>query len=254
MIKLLLQKPRYSMICKADEKSTLHKALSMASNNICPRTKARPLYAIFVLFTFCSLACAGLVTVEVEGVVNYYDLGGGITLDGSLHEGSVMHGVFTYDDEDDYFFSEGSVKKYPLRSISMTVGSYSFTHDLQSGELPYYFLGQANIATSGAPVFEGLFYDEGVLVDGSEMPYRGHMQVMKLFPSNWQDTGIFDWPPHFSELSMYDIERSFTVNMYGIVFIQGELTDLLVVPEPATLLLFAFGSFLLRKHRQSRTF
>ena len=223
--------------------------------------------AIFLVLA--GRASATVVTINVTGVVNSIDTNGGFVLDGSVVIDSIMTGFCTYDtDTPDEDPSEDK-GYYPIISISMTIGNYTFTHDPMSTDSALFNVGYDNgwiyRVDSASPRFDGTIY-----VDGSpktfdditwEEPY-GEVKLMDVWTSSDGIITSTELPTSFPDISVFDLRREFwtgfvepsTVPNGGGFLIEGDLTYLGVVPEPATVLLLALGGLaLLRKSKINGT-
>ena len=207
---------------------------------------------------------AEIVRVDFQGVVDSVETGGRFALDGSVDVGSAMTGFYTYDTRTpDQLPAVLCLGSYPLISISMTVGSYTFTHDSLSSESPVFNLDACDLCYhmySGTPRFEGIVYVDGSPRTYDEITwYYANFTLARLFTSSpeYIPTDALPDVDSFPELSAFDRQRVFRVRFYepyspdrGYFDISGELTSLTVIPEPATLLLFALGALSLLNKRK----
>ena len=208
-------------------------------------------------------ALATIITVEVEGVVNYFGTGGGLARDGSVGLGSTMTGYCTYDTETPDQADQADFGFYPVISISMTIGNYMFTHDPTSSDPAYFTVGTVDPGYrvySNAPRFDGTIYinETPQTYDDITWGYT-YLELMNLWTSSGEYIptdalpDLDSWP----DLSVFDNRREFKASFYDAsnsnFDIAGQVTSLTVIPEPATLLLLALGSLaLLRRPRSSK--
>ncbi|MBA7647400.1 hypothetical protein ES703_55172 [subsurface metagenome] len=200
------------------------------------KTTAKIAAALLVL-TLAGSVSARVITVKVEGVVNYFNTQGGFALDGSVGLGSVMTGSCSYDTQTpDLGMGSGS---YAMISISMTIGNYTFMHDPMSVDPPLFRVSTVDpvyIASSDALRFDGTIYvnNSPKTWDEVDLDTFG-LSVLSL--GGWNDYGITDaLPDSFMDLSVYSY-RSFGVvsspdHIGPGFYIRGELTSLTVIPEP----------------------
>ncbi len=204
-------------------------------------------------------ALATIITVDVEGVVNYLGTGGGLTLDGSVSLGSLMTGSCSYDTQTPDLGS-GS---YAMISISMTIGNYTFTHNPASSILPLFDVHTVDpgyVGRSGDSRFDGTIYVNETPKTYDDIAWNwAYLELFNLGTSSSEYiTSIVlpdldSWP----ELSIFDNRREFRTSFYDEsdrpFNISGEVTSLTVIPEPATLLLLGLGGLaLLRRPRFSK--
>ena len=172
-----------------------------------------------------------------------------------------MTGFTTYDtDTPDLFPQFDHRGEYQLISISMSVGNYTFMNDPAFPDVALFkvsALGNFSyMAGSIAPRFDGTIYiDESPKTwDEVDLDTFG-LCVLSL--GGWNDYGITDaLPDSFMDLSVYSY-RSFGVGSstdhIGPGFnINGELTSLTTVPEPATLLPLGLGGLALLRKRNGK--
>ncbi|MHC4571614.1 MAG: right-handed parallel beta-helix repeat-containing protein [Planctomycetota bacterium] len=208
---------------------------------MCKETK---ILGVFLVLALLGPASARVITVEVEGVVNYFGTGGGLALDGSVSIGSAMTGYCTYDTETpDEYPANGDVGVYPLISISMAIGNYTFTHDPTSTDYPsfcVYTVDPGYSAGTQAPQFDGTIYANGVpkTYDDINWGYR-YLELFNFWTSSDEYIptdalpDLDSWP----ELSVFDRRKAFETRFYGegddYFGIYGQITSLTVIPEPA---------------------
>jgi len=171
-----------------------------------------------------------------------------------------MTGSATYDSETPDQDWPDDTGYYSLISISMSIGSYTFTHNPGADEEPYF-----GICAGGG----GFFYD----IDSGYPAFYG-LCYMNSQPTNLEDLDLYlpgcgfgthlaaninspigDALPDentFPDLSVFDDDSWFLIDSSSTpaFLIAGEITSLTVVPEPASLFLFAVGALaLLQKHK-----
>ena len=205
---------------------------------------------------------AEIITVEVTGIVDYFSTEGGFALDGSVSIGSSMTGFCSYDTDTPDQADGEDMGIFPMISISMTIGNYTFTHDLVSADYPYFAVSTVDptyAAISPNPCFDGIIY-----VDSSPQTYDDitwgytYLRPFNLWTSSSEYIptdalpDLDSWP----DLSVFDMRREFRVRFYDessrSFNIIGEVTSLAVIPEPATILLLSLGSLALITNRRFR--
>jgi len=203
-------------------------------------------------------AAGSIVTVYVTGTVTSVSSEGGFSLDGSIMGGSFMAGYCIYDiDTPDQEPGE-YLGTYPLISMSMNIGNYTFTHNPTSTEFPSFELFLSNyvyIIRSPEPRFDGTIYVNSSPKTYDDITWQwANLELMNLWTSSSEYFTTDALPSSFPELSVFDNRRAFEARFYdegnGYFGIYGEVTGLKVVPEPATILLFGLGAMLLRKKRR----
>jgi len=220
----------------------------------------------------CVLACGAViltampalaytVTVYVEGVVTEIYTFDGLEFDGSVTVGSTMTGFVTYDTETpDQKPQYDWVACYSLASISMHVGSYTFTHNLGADEEPYFYISAGNGGffydiRSMDSAFYGPCYMNGQATNLEDLDLTGCGFGMYNLAANIASPTGDALPDEntFPALSVFDEDRLFLIESWlsPEFNIYGEVTSLTVVPEPASVLLFGLASLaLLRKRRK----
>ena len=215
-------------------------------------------------------ASATIITVEVEGVVDSIGTYFGFDLDGSVSIGTPMSGFCTYDtDTPDYLDSDDSRGAYPLISISMTIGNYTFTHNPMSSKWSSFYvrtysaISGSAVYSAGSPEsrFEGTITVNGIPKSYDDLSwYISQFVIMELSTSSSEQIptdalpDLDSWP----DISVFDLERKFLAvfgkepgDNTGSFEIGGEVTSATVIPEPATLLLLGLGSLALLTKRRA---
>lgn len=118
----------------------------------------------FVSLAFVSSASARVLTAKVTGVVDSVSTEGGFALDSSISAGSVMTGFCIYDTDTPDMDDSPYHGTYPVISLSMTIGNYTFMHDSNSPEPALWDIGTFDYCyrvASNAPRFDGIVYMNG---------------------------------------------------------------------------------------------
>ena len=222
--------------------------------------------AEFVLFLFVAVAMFSstkpvlgyTVTVYAEGVVTEVQTYDGLEFDGSLIVGSAMTGSCTYDTETPDQIQYDGAGRYLLISISMSIGSYTFIHNPAATEEPYFGINAGNDGffydiRSMYSTFYGACFINGQPTNLEDINLSGCGFGMSLVANTNSPTG--DSLPNentFPDLSVFDENRVFLIESWlsPAFTVMGEVTSVTVVPEPASLFLFAVGALaLLQKHK-----
>lgn len=205
---------------------------------------------------------AYIVTVHIEGIVSEIQTFDGLTLDDSATIGSLMTGYYTYDTETpDQHWPDDTTGRYSLISISMNIGNYSFMHNPAATKEPFWGISAGNggfyySIASGHPVFYGPCYmnGESTNLEDLHLYLPGSGVIMHLVANIDSPTGD-DLPNEdtFPDISVFDEDRIFLVDSSSTpaFTIMGEVTNITVVPEPTSVLLFGLaGLALLRKRKK----
>lgn len=220
---------------------------------------------LLMLVVFLILVCpvsAAIITVQVEGVVDLVNTQGGFALDGSVSLGSAITGFCTYDtDTADQVPSEYS-GRYSLISISMSIGNYTFTHDPMSSISAFFevsTVGNSYKAYSYTPRFDGTVYLDGIpktFEDFSWTTFGLKLMYLATTLHEYFPTDALPDVDSFPDLSIFDRNKFIGVGTdeAGPGFVMdGRITSLTVIPEPATLFLLGLGGLvLLRRPRSSK--
>ena len=165
-----------------------------------------------------------------------------------------MTGFCTYDSDTPDQVSYDFHGIYSLKSISMTIGNYTFTHDPILPD-PAVF----NISTFGhrydihsyTPRFDGIVYVDGVAktFDDVDLDYF-QMSLLYLIDRGLDITD--DLPGSLDEFMAFNSPGTFWLHTEDHIpgfHVEGEITSINVIPEPATFLLAALGSLILARRR-----
>jgi hypothetical protein len=194
--------------------------------------------------------CAELVTIEVEGMVTEVYTFGGLELDDSVTYGSTMTGSCSYDtDTPDQFPDDPSTGFYSLISLSIALGSYTFTDDggfmVVSAGKNFGYYAYSYLTLSYGPCW----------VDGEPHNLEDIVSsaLSQMYLGGENDGTITDAlldADSFPDLSAFNCREFYVGNDGGLSFgISGEITSITVIPEPGTALLFAFGGLVLLRKR-----
>jgi hypothetical protein len=216
--------------------------------------------ALVVSLVIVAPASATILTVEVTGVVDYFNTEGGFALDGSVGLGSSMAGTTIYDTEAPNLLPPGDNAQYAIISISMTIGNYTFTHDPMSVDPPLFRVFTVDpvyVASSNALRFDGTVY-----IDSSPKTYDDitwgwtYLELFNLWTNSSEYIPTVELPDldTWPELSVFDERKVFNASFYDEsnrnFQIYGEITSLTPTPEPCTLLLLALGGLALLRKRK----
>ncbi|MBN2456152.1 MAG: PEP-CTERM sorting domain-containing protein [Sedimentisphaerales bacterium] len=217
-------------------------------------------FNILLVYLCClglvSFSKAEIITIEVTGIVDSVETGGGLVLDDSINVGSEMLGYCIYDTETpDLATNSDYTGLYELLSICMEIGNYTFTHNTVSDECPLFLVGIVDPgykATSADSCFDGI-----VTVNGTPKTYDDiiwgyyRIELMNLWSSSYY-IPTDSLPTELPDISVFDNRREFEARFYepksdnrAFFDIHGELTSLNLIPEPATILLFGLASLIL---------
>jgi len=205
-------------------------------------------------------AKATIITVEVTGTIDSIETAG-FVLDGSVLSGTGMTGFCSYDTEAPDQEPGEYMGLYPIISISMTIGNYTFMHNPISSETagflvttidPGYGVG------SGDPYFDGIIIENTVpkTYDDIIWSYTS-FGIMNLSTSSneYIPTDALPDLDSFPDLSVFDVGKGFGAIFYdesGYKYfdISGEVTSLTVIPEPGTVFLLGLGCLVLIRKRR----
>jgi hypothetical protein len=191
-----------------------------------------------------SLAEATLITIEIEGVVDYVGDPDGY-LEGKIKVGDTFTGSYTYDsdtpDSSPLDLVQGNYWHYaPPAGISLTVGGFDFKtdpanvefrvalrNDIPPGGSDVYSIGSSNnLPLSNGTLVESVWWqlndNTGSALSSDALP------TIPPTLDRWQ-ANVFD------------------ISGYRTFGIRGHVTT--AIPEPATIFLFSLGGLFLRKRR-----
>lgn len=201
---------------------------------------------VIVLLMFGSLTYGDVITVHVSGVVDSVTTQGDFTFDSSLSIDSLMNGFCIYDTDTPDLDGDSYHGRYVLQYLSMTIGNYTFTHDPLSPD-PAYFEVWKGDTTYLAKSSDGILNQNGSL-----LPYDD-IAIVLLDLCNASVSGPDDaLPVSFPDISFFTWRNRFDADYSGsgVGFdINGHLTSIYTVPEPATLLFVVLGAVFLRIRR-----
>lgn len=183
------------------------------------------------------------VTVMIWGTVNSVETQGGFTFDGL---GDVMTGYCTYDTDAPDLDSSSHHGAYPLTSLSMTIGDYTFFHNLSSPDAALFEVWKTDITYWAGS-------EHGVLsINGVPQPYND-IAIELIYLCNASSNGPDDaLPVSFPDISFFTWRNDFHVAYSDsqVDFeIRGVLDSITAIPEPATLVLLCFGGAVLLGRR-----
>jgi len=202
----------------------------------------RAIILSILLFVVCDPAGAALVTIAIEGVVDYVDDPYGL-LPAEITPGDAITGIYTYDTataDSNPFSMYGSYRHVAPYGIFLTVGDLSFESSAPATDFlvgigndyppndDYYLLSYNNYSLSnGTPVdYISWQLDDPTGTALSSTDLTGDAPIL----SNWQ-----------SNILSITADR-----MYAI---KGHVESVTIVPEPATPALLAIGALAMGRKR-----
>jgi hypothetical protein len=146
----------------------------------------------------------------------------------------------------------------------MTIGNYIFTHDLTSPDPAFFIVytvdpGYRVYSTTSS--FGGTIYEDASPKTFNDILWHTtKLELMDLFAGPpYSHTYELPDADLFPDISVFDLRKDFEVwfvddlwpsDSMGYFGIEGQITSVTAVPEPATVLLLALGGLaLLRKRR-----
>ena len=215
----------------------------------------KPITKIIVGLLLClalaTSASAKVCIAKVTGVVTSVRTSRSVTLDGSVNVGSAMTGFCIYDTNTPDMDSSPSHGSYPVMSLSMIVGNYTFTYDpaidLIVQNLPtlpampstgaswgIWTDGYSCIVSTSAPRFDGIVYINGspkTFDDISWSYYNNHITPIDV-RSSGNEFNLPDTLPETIPFSTFDLEKSFEAAFDFYFSINGQITSLVAAPWP----------------------
>jgi len=203
--------------------------------------------AVVCALSFCARpAQAELITIEIEGVVDFVDDDGNY-LEGKISPGDIITGFYTYEsrtpDSSPLDPVQGNYWNYaPPAGIALTVGGFNFMTDPFNIE---FHVAIRNDNQSGDDVYwihsdETLFLPNGTLVGGISWTLKDHTgSALSSDALPTTAPALDDW-----QENILNFGGGTRASGYSIL---GHVTS--AIPEPATILLFGLGTMLLRKRR-----
>ncbi len=201
---------------------------------------------LIALFIFTAPAPAELITVNVTGVVDSVTTYGSFTFDGQITSNSLMNGFCLYDTDtpDDYTASE-YIGHYYIDAVSMSIGKFSFIHE-SAAEYPEFTVWRTDKTYLADTDYASIYYNETPLS-------LGYAHVTLLDLCNASISGLDDHlPTSFPDISFFTYRNNFSAGLLngGNGFtINGHLTSIEAVPEPASFFILALGAAAIRKFR-----
>lgn len=194
-------------------------------------------FAAILLLSNCAIAQQ--ITVMVTGTVTYSDIPPGLpSLPTDIMTGSFVYDTLTADTD-----PSDQHGLYALQSLTMTLGDYTVTHDTAAVTHPLF-----EVQTS--PLSYLAYTDDGKLTAQSQTFTGIQVELMDLCDSSTAANDAF--PLAFPDpQSFYDVRNEFSVTYSDVMVsltIEG-VVDTIVIPEPATICLFALTPIFLRKKR-----
>lgn len=195
-------------------------------------------------------AQAALITIEIEAVVDSVeDRGPGDGyLEGKIKAGDMIRGFYVYEsttpDSSPLDPVQGNYWNYALPAgIALTVGGFNFMTD--PFNIVFHVAIRNNIPPGGEDGYAIVSYNNLPLFNAAPVDYiswqledpTGSALSTDALPA----TGpvLYDWGPVYC--LRLEADRAYIIN--------ATVTSAVVIPEPASVLLFALGGFLLRKRR-----
>jgi len=203
-------------------------------------------------------AAATIITVGVTGTIDSIETAG-FVFDGSVGNGTVMTGFCSYDTEAPDQEPGEYNGLYPIISISMTIGNYTFMHNPLSSETAGFLVTTVDPGYgvgSSDSYFEGTVFGGGspFTYDDIIWGYTG-FGLMSLSTRSNEYISTDALPSSFPDLSVFEVGKGFGAGFYdesGYKYfeISGEVTSLTVIPEPGTVFLLGLGSLALIRKRK----
>jgi hypothetical protein len=200
-------------------------------------------------------------TAEVIRVTDDFDL-----LSGNVSLGDTMTGVYIYDTSIPDLYPETCIGQYvhsdPPCGITLTIGSLVFMTDPENVEFVVTIYDSPCVAP-GIPPPAGGQYDSYSIRSSNNFPLPNGTAVREILLAASGDTTIFSsdalpttapdinagWRENKIDI---DISGGSWENATGVFYIEGVLSSVSVIPEPATMTLIGLGALVfLRVHRPS---
>lgn len=213
------------------------------------------------ILVLCLAVCTQAVTIiEIQGVVTSVSEHGGYSYDGSIAVGTTFIEKYYFDDLTDSTSGPSRGDYYAIYS-SLSIGNYEFESFSNGGSLIVLASdggGNRNyVTTSGIQSGVGSIYLDGNIYEFNSVDwYRVITRCNLNSSSNIPETDAF--PTEFPDISLFDqinlwlfesyivLDRTNPENTIGGDVI-GEITSIVTIPEPCSLVLLGFGGLLLRR-------
>ncbi len=218
---------------------------------------------VWVVF-MANSASAEIVTVQAEGTVDFVNFSGRFGSDGSVSVGTLMSATYVYATDIPPIESGTWHATYALLSASMTIGNYTFTP--YPGTEATFRVGTADpwhLIEADQLYYDGIVYFNGEAKTRNELPeVYDHIEFCDLLYATTTDPTFTDeLPTTFRDISdMVRKEFGVSMSQYDGTYpdwvvshftINGELTSVEVIPEPAAISLMSLGAlaFFRRRNR-----
>jgi len=202
---------------------------------------------LLVILFLTGSSIASIVTCNLEGYVNEIRLADNVQLDGSVDIGTTFTASFVYDTEaPDLSPVLDSVGVYHIISIEINFSNYSFYHNPDSDSSPTFSIDIGSLTyytiRSVDPAFDGTIYIDGLPKTYDDLSWEAFVIGFSFYTDTLSLPDTLPTVDTFPELSSWyshvgRIEHDETIEKLDIIF---TLTDMEVIPEPASILLLGF--------------